>query len=85
MKTAWSRLLLTVCVVGLVSCSIEDTAEMAADTVLLNGKILTVDEAFTIVEALAIEGERIVAVGSSDAISQYVGTLAWRPAEHKPP
>lgn len=44
-----------------------------ADTVLLNGKVLTVDEAFTIAEAIAIDGERIVAVGDSETINAYVG------------
>ena len=36
-----------------------------ADTILLNGKIITVDERFTIAQALAIRGERIVAVGKN--------------------
>ncbi len=74
MKTAWSHLVVVAMAVALASCSNEDTFESAADTVLLNGKILTVDNAFTTAKAIAIEGERIVAVGSSDAISQYVGS-----------
>lgn len=36
-----------------------------ADTILVNGKIVTVDDRFTIAESLAIRGERIVAVGTS--------------------
>src|SRR5438105_2428380 len=36
-----------------------------ADTVLLNGKILTVDSQFSIREAIAIRGGRILATGSS--------------------
>ena len=40
----------------------------AADTILVNGKIITVDDRFTIAEALAIEGQRIVAVGKNDEI-----------------
>ncbi|MFL2547014.1 MAG: amidohydrolase [Candidatus Rariloculaceae bacterium] len=38
------------------------------DTVLINGEVLTVDENFSIVNALAITDERIVSVGDSDSI-----------------
>jgi predicted amidohydrolase YtcJ len=37
-----------------------------ADTVLSNGKILTVDEDFSIVEAIAIDGDRVLATGSNE-------------------
>src|SRR5262244_2857513 len=36
-----------------------------ADTILVNGKIVTVDDRFSIAESLAIRGGRIVAVGSA--------------------
>src|SRR3989442_15509097 len=36
-----------------------------ADTILVNGKIVTVDERFTIAQGLAIRGQRIVAVGNN--------------------
>jgi predicted amidohydrolase YtcJ len=39
------------------------------DRVLLNGRILTVDAAFSSVEAVAIQNGRIVATGTSDEIS----------------
>jgi hypothetical protein len=39
-------------------------AEMA-DTILVNGKIVTVDDRFTIAQAVAIRGQRIVAVGKN--------------------
>ena len=42
------------------------------DTVLLNGKILTVDRTSSIREALAIRGERIVAVGTTADIRRLV-------------
>jgi hypothetical protein len=48
-------------------------AQTAADTVLLNGKIVTVDDRFTIAEALAVKGERIVAVGSTADIEKLKG------------
>lgn len=45
----------------------------APDLVLLNGKIITVDERFTIAQAVAIAGDRIVATGSSQEISRLAG------------
>ena len=44
-----------------------------ADLVLLNGKILTVNEEHPEAEALAARGATIVALGSSSEIRQYVG------------
>lgn len=41
---------------------------LAVDSILLNGKIITVDDRFTIVQALAIKNQRIVAAGSSGDI-----------------
>ena len=37
----------------------------AIDTILVNGKIVTVDDRFSIVQALAIRNQRVVATGSS--------------------
>jgi predicted amidohydrolase YtcJ len=45
----------------------------AADTVLVNGKIVTVDSGFSIREALAVRDGTIVAVGSSADIRRVVG------------
>ena len=36
-----------------------------ADTIFVNGRIVTVDDGFTIAEAVAIRGQRIVAVGNN--------------------
>lgn len=44
-----------------------------ADIVLTNGKVVTVDERFTIREALAIRGERILAVGNSAEMQKLAG------------
>ncbi|MCC7337830.1 MAG: amidohydrolase [Pirellulaceae bacterium] len=38
------------------------------DRVFLNGKVVTVDAEFSIVQAVAVAGDRIVAVGSNEAI-----------------
>jgi hypothetical protein len=45
----------------------------SADMVLVNGKIITVDDQFTIAQALAIRGERIIAVGSNEAVRELAG------------
>jgi hypothetical protein len=41
---------------------------MAANTILANGKIMMVDAANSIVEAIAIQGDKILSVGSNEAI-----------------
>jgi predicted amidohydrolase YtcJ len=43
------------------------------DLVLSNGKIITVDERFTIAQAVAIRGDRIVAVGTNQEIGRLAG------------
>lgn len=45
-----------------------------ADLVLCNGKIVTVNENFRIVHAIAVIDGRIIAVGSNSAIKAYIGT-----------
>jgi predicted amidohydrolase YtcJ len=63
--TALSFALLT----GWVTGATAQTAEK----ILLNGKILTVDDRFTIAEALAIRGGRIVATGSNAEVEKLRG------------
>ena len=43
------------------------------DLILSNGKIVTVDERFTIAQAVAVRGDRIVAVGSNADIGKLAG------------
>jgi predicted amidohydrolase YtcJ len=50
--------------------------EPAADLVLSNGKIITVDERFTIAQAVAIRGDRIVAVGTNQEMAQLAAPNA---------
>jgi len=45
----------------------------APDLLFTNGKIVTVDERFTIAQAIAVKGDRIVAVGSSQEIAKLAG------------
>jgi len=50
-----------------------DTNEEIADTILINGNIATVDPANPSAEALAIKGDRLLKIGSNDAIKALVG------------
>lgn len=43
-----------------------------ADLVLMNGKIVTVDDAKPEVQALAVSGDRVIAVGSDEEIKPYI-------------
>src|SRR6185295_7642243 len=45
----------------------------AADLVLSNGKIITVDEKFSIAQAIAVRGDRIIAVGTNQDINRLAG------------
>jgi len=50
----------------------------APDVVLTNGKIITVDERFSIAQAVAIKGDRIVAVGANQDITRLAGPATRR-------
>lgn len=56
---------------ALAACQTDESNP--AEQVLRNGKILTVDEEFSTVEALAISGDRIVALGSDADIAGHIG------------
>lgn len=48
-------------------------ASAKADMVLINGKVLTVDKKFSIKEAIAVKGDRIVHVGMNRQIRAHIG------------
>jgi predicted amidohydrolase YtcJ len=48
-------------------------AQNNVDTVVTNGKILTVDAVFRVVQALAIDDGRIVARGTNEEVARYAG------------
>src|SRR5580704_441882 len=52
--------------------------QSAPDLILTNGKIITVDERFTIAQAVAIKGDRIVAVGTNQEMAQLAGANTRR-------
>ena len=45
-----------------------------ADTILVNGKVITVNDRFDIASGLAIAGEHILAVGSDELVRRFSGT-----------
>lgn len=74
MKLSLSALLLIL----IAACGAEQSTDVGqpgptADTVLLGGKILTVDAEFSVAEAVAIKDSRIIAVGDSDSVAELVG------------
>lgn len=62
--------------VGFLSAAAHAAPSPYAETVILNGQVLTADsddpQAMTIAEAVAIRGDRIMAVGSNDEIRKLV-------------
>jgi hypothetical protein len=67
------RLLVMLAIAGMLGAQ-----PPAPDLVLSNGKIITVDERFTIAQAVAIKGDRIVAVGTNQEMAQLAGTNTRR-------
>lgn len=47
--------------------------ELAPDLVITNGKVITVDKDFSIAEAVAVKGDKIVAVGTNEEIKKLIG------------
>ena len=53
-------------------------ASAAPDIILSNGKIVTVDDRFTIAQAVAITGDRVVAVGTTEELARLAGPSTRR-------
>lgn len=62
--------LLLVCAVALFS--------QDADLLLFNGKIVTVDAKFSVTDAIAVRGDRIVAVGPQSDLARFAGPSTKR-------
>lgn len=54
-------------------CVVSNAHARTADLVLRDGKIITVDEEDRIAEAIAVAGNRILAVGTSEEIAAFIG------------
>ncbi len=73
MKTKKTRL---ICLVSnLLSGAALFGQQPAPDLILSNGKIITVDERFSIGQAIAIAGDRVLAVGSNQEIAKLAGPM----------
>jgi predicted amidohydrolase YtcJ len=74
--TRWTSLISLIAVAGAVSLVIAQSPP--ADIIIANGKIITVDDRFTIAQAVAVRGDRIVAVGSDGEIAKLAGPQTRR-------
>ena len=71
------RVLATV-LLALAAGALSHAQQPSADLIFTNGKIITVDDRFTIAQAVAIKGDRIVAVGTNQQIAQMAGPATRR-------
>ena len=71
MQSSFGRAILLV--LALFAAAAGPASAQAPDTVLVNGKIVTVDDRFTIAQALAIKGERILKVGTTAEVEALRG------------
>jgi predicted amidohydrolase YtcJ len=79
MKRLLRNGLAAVCVaVAVAAAAVVAQQQAAADTILTNGKIITVDDRFSIAEAVAIRGDRFVAVGTNQDINKLAGPSTRR-------
>jgi len=72
------RLMLKPLLLGLITAAAGAAVSLhaqqtPADLVLTNGKIITVDGKFTIAQAVAVRGDRLIAVGSNADINKLAG------------
>ena len=72
-STFWATLLLL-----LTQCGSNIPSALAPDMVLFNGKIVTVDEDFSIAQAIAIKDGLLVAVGTDQAVLALAGVETER-------
>ncbi|MDF1815816.1 MAG: amidohydrolase family protein [Verrucomicrobiales bacterium] len=62
------------CLCLLLNFAVPVGAQQTADTIFTNGKIVTVDGDFSIIEAMAVQGERIIATGTTQDIEKLSGS-----------
>ena len=77
-KTALTSTLWTTFLLLLTQCSSNIPSALAPDMVLFNGKIVTVDEDFSIAQAVAIKDGLLVAVGSDQEVLALAGAETQR-------
>jgi predicted amidohydrolase YtcJ len=70
----FSAVAICLALIGIIFCAIKKEEANLPDLILYNGKIITVNEQFSIKEAVAIKKDRITAIGSSGEIKQLAGS-----------
>ena len=78
MKHSISATLMAGLLLAVAGAAMVRGQQAAVDTVLTNGKIITVDDRFSIAQAVAIRGDRFVAVGSNQDIARLAGPSTRR-------
>src|ERR1700730_3919105 len=73
MEVYMTRRIIHQSIVALCAIALLRAQPPAADLILSNGKIVTVDERFTIAQAVAIRGNRIVATGTNQEMARLAG------------
>jgi imidazolonepropionase-like amidohydrolase len=71
-------LFFAIAIVSTVWAQVPDELVSYPDMIFTNGKILTVDKNFSIVEALAIRNGRILAVGATASMQRLAGPRTQR-------
>ena len=72
-RTTTTSMTVLLFLLGLSGCASSVPEGLAPDMVLHNGKIVTVDESFSIAQAVAIQDGRLIAVGSDSDVLALVG------------
>jgi predicted amidohydrolase YtcJ len=73
------NLLLTLLFAGAIGVAISlDAQQPPVDLILFNGKIITVDDQFSIAQAAAVRGDRFVAVGTNQDVTRLAGPTTRR-------
>jgi len=78
MKHGASKVAIAGMLLAIISAVFLKAQQPAPDLVLLNGKVITVDERFSIAQALAVSGDRVVSVGSNSDVARLAGSNTRR-------
>ena len=69
----WKLIVLGALVAMMGASTVLGAQQATPDLILSNGKIITVDDRFSIAQAVAVRGDRIVAVGTDQEITGLAG------------
>ena len=73
MARIWKPMAVGVAMAVACASMLVSAQQPAADLILHNGKIITVDNKFSIAQAVAVRGDRIVEVGTDEEVNQLAG------------